>query len=84
MMNWFKTQNITPKLFTETSGFEGIMSLVSLGYGASIVPELVYKTNPLKSKIDQIKLTPPLEKLKLGICCKKKKIYLPAINVFLQ
>jgi LysR family positive regulator for ilvC len=82
MMKWFERKNIIPKIYAEVSGFEGLMTLVSLGYGASVVPQLVYDTNPLKSTIDILRLEVPIQTLQLGICCKKKKTYLPAVNVF--
>lgn len=82
MLRWFEIQNIAPRVYTEVSGFEGLMALVGLGYGASVVPTLVYDTNPMKSKIDIIDLTIPIESLRLGICCKKKKTYSPIAGVF--
>ena len=79
---WFESENIAPKIYTEVSGFDGIMSLVRLGYGAGVVPELVLAQNPLRKHIEVLKLSTALQSLKIGLCCKRKTILSEITKVF--
>ncbi|MBT5954445.1 HTH-type transcriptional activator IlvY [bacterium] len=82
--DWFEKEKISPLIYPEGSGFEGVMTLVSLGYGASVVPDLIVKTSPLVEKIDVLKVSHEIQPLTMGICCKQKRTLSRTVSVFMK
>ncbi|MBT6120808.1 HTH-type transcriptional activator IlvY [bacterium] len=82
--DWFEKERLSPLIYPEGSGFEGIMTLVSLGYGASVVPDLIVKTSPLVRKIDVLTLPHEINPLTMGICCKQKPILSQTVSFFMK
>ena len=44
---WFRGQGIKPDIYAQVSGHEAIVSMVGLGFGVGVVPELVLSNSPL-------------------------------------
>lgn len=70
---WFKEQSIKPTIYAQVSGHEAIVSMVALGCGIGIAPDVVINNSPVKEKIQRLN-TLPIAPFKLGICCKKSKL----------
>jgi LysR family positive regulator for ilvC len=80
---WFKLKKWIPKHYPSAASFDGILTLVGLGYGASIVPKMVVDTSPLRNQLDYLAITPPIKKLQMGMCCKKKNILSPCVSAIM-
>lgn len=81
---WLKGMNIKPNIYASVSGHEALVSMVALGTGISIAPEMVINSSPVASKI--ARLTPNIspEPFNLGICCLKSKKSEAAVAAFLN
>ncbi|AJI94893.1 bacterial regulatory helix-turn-helix, lysR family protein [Yersinia ruckeri] len=82
---WFRRHRITnPMIYATVSGHEAIVSMVALGCGIALIPEVVVENSPepVRSRIsllDNISLVEPFE---LGVCVQKKRLNEPLIEAF--
>lgn len=77
--SWFKSNKIKPSIYAQVSGHEAIVSMVALGCGVGIAPNVVIESSPVKEKI-QILNTSTIEPFELGICCKRSQLSNPLIK----
>lgn len=78
---WFKKMRIKPNIYAQVSGHEAIVSMVALGCGIGIAPEVVIVNSPVREKIERLKLE-PIKPFKLGVCCKRSNLDNPLITAF--
>lgn len=82
---WFRRHRITnPLIYATVSGHEAIVSMVALGCGIALIPEVVVENSPEPvrnriSLLDNISLVEPFE---LGVCVQKKRLNEPLIEAF--
>jgi LysR family positive regulator for ilvC len=79
---WYRKRRIKPNICAEISGNEAIISMVSLGYGVGIVPELVLDQSPLRNRVSVLDVKPKLEPYIVAVCSRKKKTQSPPIKAF--
>ena len=79
---WFRQKRITPKIYSEVSGHEAILSLVTLGCGVGVVPELVLEKSPLRSEVINLDARPRLAPFHLGVCIRRAGLKTPLIAAF--
>ena len=72
--NWFREKSIKPYLYAQVSGNEAIVSMVALGCGVGVVPELVIKNSPMWDKVQVLKVHPSLAPLEIGISAISKRL----------
>lgn len=77
--HWFKKMKIKPTIYAQVSGHEAIASMVALGCGIGIAPDVVINNSPVKEKIQRLKLE-PVKPFDLGICCHRSKLNDPLIK----
>ncbi|MQL49484.1 HTH-type transcriptional activator IlvY [Photorhabdus khanii] len=82
---WFRHHKINnPLIYATVSGHEAIVSMVALGCGVALIPNVVVENSPepVRSRIsllDNISLVEPFE---LGICVQRKRLNEPLIKAF--
>lgn len=79
---WFRHQSIKPDIYAQVSGHEAIVSMVGLGLGAGVVPELVLMNSPLKDKIQVLDVQPPLTPFAVGVCASAQRLSNPLVRAF--
>lgn len=79
---WLQKQPISPNIYAQVSGHEAIVSMVALGFGVGLVPELVIRHSPLQDKIRIIEDAPELQAFQIGLCALKSRLELPAVKAF--
>ncbi|CAH0534761.1 Hca operon transcriptional activator HcaR [Vibrio stylophorae] len=79
--DWFQQQNIQPNIYAQIAGHEAIVSMVALGFGVGIAPDVVIQNSPMKQHVQRVsgEEIPPFE---LGLCCKKSRLKNPRLNAF--
>lgn len=82
--SWFKVHGLEPNIYAEVSGHEAIVSMVALGMGIGLVPEIVIQHSPLQGKITIIEEAPELQAFQIGLCTQKKRLDMPAVKAFWQ
>ncbi|WP_299081430.1 HTH-type transcriptional activator IlvY [uncultured Paraglaciecola sp.] len=81
--HWFAEQGIRPRVYATVAGNEAIVSMVALGCGLGIVPEVVLDHSTLAKKVNRIELD-NIEPYQLGLCCLRKRVGEPAIQALLN
>jgi len=84
---WFRSNHLNnPLIYATVSGHEAIVSMVALGCGIALIPQVVLENCPESvrariSLMDNVTMGAPLE---LGVCVQKKRLTEPLINAFWQ
>ncbi|CAJ0993637.1 HTH-type transcriptional activator IlvY [Pantoea sp. Nvir] len=83
---WFRRYRISNPLIysTVSSGHEAIVSMVALGCGIAMLPDVVLENSPESMrnrvlKLENVESATPLE---LGVCVQKKRLSEPLIHAF--
>ncbi len=79
---WFKEQSLKPHIYAQVAGNEAIVSMVSLGFGIGVVPEIVLANSPLANTVEILDIKPDLRAYEVGIVTLEKKLKNPLINAF--
>ncbi|MEI6859884.1 MAG: HTH-type transcriptional activator IlvY [Shewanella sp.] len=82
--NWFKQLGLIPNIYAQVSGQEAIASMVALGCGVSIIPEVVIINSPVRDRIQIIATPINIPPFELGCCCRNNKLDEPLIAAFLK
>jgi LysR family positive regulator for ilvC len=77
--HWFAEQGIRPRVYATVAGNEAIVSMVALGCGLGIVPEIVLDNSTISQRVNRIKLD-DIEPYQIGLCCIRKRQSEPAIQ----
>lgn len=78
---WLKKMKIKPNIYAQTSGHEAIVSMVALGCGVGIAPDVVINNSPVREKINRLKVL-PIKPFELGVCCTKNQLENPLVKAF--
>ncbi|MGK0441576.1 MAG: LysR family positive regulator for ilvC [Pseudohongiellaceae bacterium] len=81
---WFKRKEVKPNIYAQVSGNEAIVSMVGLGFGMGLVPELVLLNSPLRDKVQVLDVQPPLTPFAVGICALSQRMDSPQLRAFWQ
>lgn len=81
---WFRRQRITPNVYSEVTGNEAILSLVSTGCAVGVVPELVMERSPLRANVRALDTELQLGEFRVGLCTKRRSLENPMIAAFWQ
>lgn len=81
---WFRKRGVKPDVYARVSGNEAIVSMVGLGFGVAVVPELVVENSPGRSKVQVLQVQPELTPFSIGVCSLRRKMANPLISAFWQ
>jgi LysR family positive regulator for ilvC len=77
--DWLDHKTVTPNIYAEIEGHEAILSLVALGCGVGVVPQLVLHKNALRDQVDELSVTPRLPPLRIGLCVRERSLTNPLV-----
>jgi LysR family positive regulator for ilvC len=77
--DWLERKSIQPDIYAEIEGHEAILSLVALGCGVGVVPKLVLDNSALRDQVDELRTTPRLQPLKIGLCVRQRSLSNPIV-----
>lgn len=79
---WCRERGFKPNIYAQVSGHEAIVSMVSLGFGIGVVPELVLAASPLKDAIRRLDVVPHLAPFSVGLCVTDQRLESPLVQAF--
>lgn len=79
---WFQEIGKKPNIYAQVAGNEAIVSMVSLGFGVGVVPEIVLNNSPLSDRVRILSITPDLKPYDVGFCVLETKLKNPLIRAF--
>lgn len=71
---WLAENQILPHVYSQVSGHEAIIALVSLGCGIGLVPRLVLEKSPVSADVFILENTPELPPYIIGLFTLKKSL----------
>jgi len=80
--NWFRTLGVTPKIYAQVAGNEAIVSMVSLGLGVGVVPQIVLDNSPHAARVRMLDVTPGLAAYDLGLFTLQRHLKNPLVSAF--
>ena len=67
---WFrKKQQGKPNIYATVSGNEALVSMVALGCGIAIAPQVVVENSPVKDRVQYLTNAGEIAPFDLGVCC---------------
>jgi len=81
---WIARKRINPQIYSEVSGNEAIVSMVSLGFGVGLVPKIVLDNSPLKKRVSLFKIQPDIQPYKVGACVQSSRLQSPIVSALWQ
>lgn len=79
---WGKENKVTPNIYSEVSGNEALLSVVSLGCGVGVVPLVVLENSPFREHLHIINQGSDLGAYEVGVCVAKRKLQTPVVQAF--
>ncbi|MBR9829295.1 MAG: HTH-type transcriptional activator IlvY [Oceanospirillales bacterium] len=79
---WFSAHQIEPTIYAQVAGNEAIVSMVSLGFGIGVVPQIVLDNSPLAEQVQVLDVFPALEPYEIGLFAQERKLRSPLIRAF--
>ena len=79
---WFRSLRVKPRVYAQVAGNEAIVSMVSLGLGVGVVPQIVLDNSPLMDRVRVLDVTPQLEPYDVGLFTLKKSLKNPMVRAF--
>jgi LysR family positive regulator for ilvC len=76
---WFRALGVTPRIYAQVAGNEAIVSMVSLGFGVGVVPEIVLDASPLAGQVQILPVRPALAPYEVGLLTLERKLRSPLI-----
>jgi len=77
---WFAKTGVKPNIYAQVTGNEAIVSMVSLGFGIGVVPQLVVENSPMSNRIQILRVLPELEPFSIGLTVLRRKLSNPVIK----
>lgn len=77
-----KAQAQQPNIYAQVAGHEAVVSMVSLGFGVAVVPELVIQHSPKQETIRILPWLGDLEPFELGVCARDDRLRDPLVQAF--
>jgi len=79
---WFRKKRVVPNVYSQVAGNEAIITLVSMGCGVGIIPELVLLKSPMKEEVKILQISPALQTFSVGVCTTIKNMHNPIVSEF--
>jgi LysR family positive regulator for ilvC len=79
---WFHQRGIAPRIYAQVAGNEAIVSMVSLGFGVGVVPEIVLGNSPLADRVRILDVRPPLAAYEVGLVTLERRRSNPLVEAF--
>ncbi|MEI6897170.1 MAG: HTH-type transcriptional activator IlvY [Psychromonas sp.] len=83
--HWFRKFKVgKPHIYATVAGHEALLSMVALGCGVGIAPNVVIETSPVRERVKSLVSETSIQSFDLGVCCNKKRLQEPLINAFIN
>jgi len=79
---WFALEGLKPNVYAQVAGNEAIVSMVALGFGVGVVPELVLENSPQRESVEVLSVTPILQPFSVGLVCLKRRLANSLVSAF--
>lgn len=78
----FSERGQSPRVYAQVAGHEAVVSVVSLGFGVAVVPQLVIDHSPVANRIRALPWLGDLAPFRIGLCAQNKRLADPLLAAF--
>ena len=82
---WFRRHKISnPSIYATVGGHEAMVSMVALGCGVALIPEIVLENSPepVRNRVMILERSDEKTPFELGVCVQKKRLHEPLVDAF--
>ena len=82
---WFRRHKISnPSIYATVGGHEAMVSMVALGCGVALIPEIVMENSPepVRNRVMILERSDEKTPFELGVCVQKKRLHEPLVDAF--
>ncbi|EPF12223.1 HTH-type transcriptional activator IlvY [Cedecea davisae DSM 4568] len=82
---WFRRQKVSnPLIYATVAGHEAMVSMVALGCGVALIPEIVLENSPepVRNRVLILERSDENTPFELGVCVQKKRLNEPLVSAF--
>ncbi|WP_064555979.1 HTH-type transcriptional activator IlvY [Buttiauxella noackiae] len=82
---WFRRHKISnPFIYATVAGHEAMVSMVALGCGVALIPEIVLENSPepVRNRVQILERNDETTPFELGVCVQKKRLNEPLVHAF--
>ncbi|MEM7092534.1 MAG: HTH-type transcriptional activator IlvY [Actinomycetota bacterium] len=79
---WFRDRGVAPRIYAQVAGNEAIVSMVSLGLGVGVVPQIVLDNSPREVRVRTLDVEPELAPYELGLFTLRRHLRNPLVQAF--
>ena len=65
---WFRSHHIKPNIYARVAGHEAIVSMVALGCGVGLAPDIVIENSPVRDKVRTLDAGKDIESFLIFLC----------------
>lgn len=76
---WFRQAGVRPRSVTEVDGYEALLTLVALGVGVGLVPELVLECSTLRDRLVRLRPRKSPGEFRIGLCVRRDDLHRPVV-----
>jgi LysR family positive regulator for ilvC len=76
---WFRRLGITPRIAAAADGHEALLTLVALGYGTGIIPDLVLQHCSIRRRLRVASAPSSPGELTIGACIRRTDLHRPVV-----
>lgn len=76
---WFRRLGITPRIAAAADGHEALLTLVALGYGTGIIPDLVLQHCSIRRRLRVASVPSSPGELTIGACIRRTDLHRPVV-----
>ena len=82
--SWMRDHKVKPAVAAQVAGNEAIVSMVSLGRGLGVVPQIVLDNSPLADRVQVLPLRPRLGSIEIGLFAQESRLQGRLLKTFWQ
>jgi len=80
LLEHLKSRGQKPHIYAQVAGHEAVVSMVSLGFGVAVVPELVIEHSPKQATVRVLPWLSGLQPFSLGLCALEERLKDPLLR----
>lgn len=84
LKHWLSSQGVKkPRVYARVSGHEALVSVVALGLGVGMAPQVVIDNSPMQARVRVLHQGENIRPFELGVCALKKNEVNPIVAAFI-
>ncbi|WP_462158716.1 HTH-type transcriptional activator IlvY [Pseudoalteromonas sp. GB56] len=80
LTSWWRARHIQPPIYAQVSGHEALVSMVSLGLGVALIPQVVLENSPFNDKVQILQVDDAPPPFEIGLVALQRRLSEPVLD----